>query len=43
MSRPTRQEAIDAAAAIYLEEKIRIETERMIAEAVEQTEHEAAA
>ncbi|MDQ1217994.1 hypothetical protein [Microbacterium arborescens] len=30
---PTRQEAIDAAAAIYLEEKIRIETERAIAEA----------
>lgn len=29
----TRQEAIDAAAAIYLEEKIRIETERAIAEA----------
>lgn len=31
--RPTRQQAIDAAAAIYLEEKIRIETERAIAEA----------
>ncbi len=31
--RPTRQQAIDAAAAIYLEEKIRIETERAIADA----------
>ncbi|MEV8023349.1 hypothetical protein [Microbacterium sp. NPDC080220] len=40
---PTRQEAIDAAAAIYLEEKIRIETERIIAEAAERAEREVAA
>ena len=31
--RPTRDEAIAAAAAIYLEEKIRIETEKAIAAA----------
>ena len=31
--RPTRDEAITAAAEIYLEEKIRLETERLIAEA----------
>jgi hypothetical protein len=31
--RPTREEAIFAAAAIYVEAKIRMETERLIAEA----------
>lgn len=31
--RPTREEAIAAAAAIYLDEKIRIETEKAIAAA----------
>lgn len=33
--RPSRQEAIDAAARIYLTAKIRIETERAIAAAQE--------
>ncbi len=34
--RPTRDEAITAAAEIYLEEKIRLETERLIAAAKEE-------
>ncbi|SDG23287.1 hypothetical protein [Microbacterium sp. 77mftsu3.1] len=42
-TQPTRGEAIGAAAEIYLEAKIRIETERAIAEATEHAEHEAAA
>jgi hypothetical protein len=42
VTRPTRQEAIDAAAEIFLEELIRIETERAIS-AAEQTEPERAA
>lgn len=43
MTRPTRQEAIEAAAEIYLEEKIRIETEKAIAAAAAEIEPERAA
>ena len=39
--RPTRQEAIEAAAEIYLEAKIRIETEKAIAAAHEAGEPQA--
>jgi len=43
VTRPTREEAIEAAAEVYLEAKLRIETEKAIAEATERVEHEAAA
>lgn len=38
LRRPSRQEAIDAAARIYLAAKIRIETERAIAAAHEKAD-----
>ncbi len=41
--RPTREQAITAAAEIYLEEKLRIETDRAIAAATVDAEHEEAA
>lgn len=41
--RPSKAEAIRAAAAIYLEEKIRIETEKAIARANAHADVEAAA